>query len=274
MKKITLFLGALFIALGAYAADPVLNNPKDANGNMIFKWDCATNSFATSNDFEIDQNVVFAVDVTGTPLEAWLTQAPTGITRAIAFDFWTQWGGNLDGRFAKIKTNIYGATLNFAQFATSRQKQLIMFQGTSAAGTAFTVGTQTELYSNIFGFGYTLATKDWGTEWWQNAMITAVSMKTAPYTGTKISAEYFKGDQDNTNFYPGGFDDWGGYAAPCASLVITDVKNPSVSDSPIVGYEYYTILGGKLQKQPQSGMYIQKAIRENGTLTTTKIFKK
>ncbi len=107
MKKITLFI-ALLMACGVSAqTTPVLNNPKDVNGNQIYKWDCANNQFATDNNFEIDQNVVFAVDVTGTPLEAWLTQSPTGFIREIGFVFWTQWGTTaLDGRFMQIKGNI------------------------------------------------------------------------------------------------------------------------------------------------------------------------
>jgi len=273
MKKFTLLLGALLIAFGAFAADPVLNNPKDANGNMIFKWDCTTNAFATNNDFEIDENVVFAVDVTGTPLADWLTQTPptAGEVRGIGFDFWTQWGkGGCDGRFVKIKTNIYGATMNFVQLITSRQRQLVLLQGTAAPGTATTIGTQTELYSNILGYGYTLADKNWGAEWWQLPMAVAVSMKTSAYTGTKTSPEFFKSDYDTADFFPGGFTDWAGYAAPCA--VRTALVTPT-SNSPIVSYEYYTILGGKLNIQPEHGIFIQKALHEDGTLTTLKIYK-
>ena len=63
-----------------------------------------------------------------------------------------------------------------------------------------------------------------------------------------------------------------GYAAPCVDLH-TDVKTPVDSNSPIVGYEYFNLLGGRLLIKPESGMYIQKAIRENGTSATTKVFK-
>jgi len=272
MKNFTLIIALLVMAWGANAQ--VLNNPKDANGNMIFKWNCGTNQFATSNDFEVDENVVFAVDLTGTPLEAWLLGAASGITRSIAFDFWTQWGGNLDGRFVRIKPNIYGATLNFKQFATSRQKQLIMLEGTPLGGTygkATDLGTSTELYANIFGFGYTLADSNWGKEWWQLAMVVAVSTKTAPYTGTKTSADFYKNDVSEADFFPGGFNDWMGYAAPC--LVVTDVASPSVSNSPVIGYEYYNIQGMNLKRQPESGLFIQKTKREDGSISTQKIFK-
>ena len=91
MKKITLLFAALLMAWGASAQ---LNNPKDANNKQIYRWDCANDQFATSNDFEIDETVVFAVDVTGTPLEAWLAATPpAGQTRSIGFDFNTPWGG-------------------------------------------------------------------------------------------------------------------------------------------------------------------------------------
>jgi hypothetical protein len=272
MKKITLFFAAILMAWSVNAQ--VLNNPKDASGNMIFKWDCGTSQFAASNNFEIDENVVFAVDITGTPLEAWVLGGAAGVTRSIAFDFWTQWGGNLDGRFVKIKPNIYGATLNFKQLATSRQKQLIMLEGTPTGGTygkATIAGTITELYANIFGFGYTLVDSNWGKEWWQLPMVVAVSTKTLPYTGTKTSADFYKNDVSEANFFPAGFNDWMGYAGPC--LVTTDVKDTFVSDSPIVGYEFYTVLGGKLEIQPEKGIFIQKTLREDGTSTTLKMYK-
>ncbi|MDP4239256.1 MAG: hypothetical protein Q8904_07290 [Bacteroidota bacterium] len=274
MKKITLFI-ALFMAWGVNALNAqTLNNPKDANGNQIYKWDCAKDQFATSNDFEIDETVVFAVDVTGTPLEAWLKETPpnAGEIRSIGFVFWTQWGtgGPLDGRFVQIKGNIYGATLNFSQFIKSRQYQNILLQGIATGETtttnAFTVGTITQIYGNIFGFGYTPTNN--GAEWWKLAMTTAVSMNSAAYTGTKTSPEFYNSDY---NFFTAESSAWDGYAPPC--VVINDIKNTYVSDSPVVGYEYYSLLGGKLTIQPEKGFFIQKAIRADGTYSTTKIFK-
>ena len=273
MKKITLLLGVLLMAWGVNAQ---LNNPKDGNGNQIYRWDCGLNQFATSNNFEIDQTVVFAVDVTGSPLEAWLTQSPAGQTRSIAFDFNTQWGGGgCDGRFVKIKGNIYGCTLNFAQLITSRQNQLKLLNVGGTGVTAFSVGTAVVLNSNIFGFAYSAT--DPGKDWWQLPMQGALgaNLTTAPYTGTKKSPDFYKGDLDATStFFPASFTDWMGYAAPCVNVSPNDVKNPTVSDSPIIGYEYYNLLGGKLLLQPESGFYIQKAIHEDGTATSTKIFAK
>lgn len=271
MKKITLLFAVLLMAWGAKAQ---LNNPKDANGNQIYRWDCTANQFATSNNFEIDQTVVFAVDVTGSPLEAWLTQSPAGQTRSIGFDFNTQWGGGgCDGRFVKIKGNIYGCTLNFAQLITSRQNQLKLLNVGGTGATAFTIGTAVTLNSNIFGFAYT--STDPGKDWWELPMQGALgaNLTTAPYTGTKTSVDFYKGDLDAiSTFFPASFTDWMGYAAPCVAIP-TDVKSPTVSDSPVVGYEYYNLLGAKLIIQPESGFFIQKTIREDGTSTTAKVFK-
>jgi len=283
MKQITLLFVVLFMAWGAKAQ---LNNPKDANGNQIYRWDCANDRFAASNNFEIDETVVFAVDITGAKaddpvthlstgpsLEEWLANPPAGQTRSIGFDFSTQWaGGGCDGRFIKIKGNIYGATLNFAQLITSRQNQLKLLNVGGTGVTALTIGTSVTLNSNIFGFAYTAT--DPGADWWELPMQGAngANLVTAPYTGTKTSFEFYKNDTDDSHFFPGSFTNWMGYAAPCA-LIPTDVKTISVSDSPIVGYEYYNLLGGKLQIEPVSGFYIQKALMENGTSTATKIFK-
>jgi len=274
MKKITLLIAVFLMAWGMNV-NAQLNNPKDASGNQIYRWDCANNQFATSNNFEIDETVVFAVDVTNSPLEAWLlATAPAGQTRSIAFDFNTQWGGGgCDGRFIKIKGNIYGCTLNFAQLITSRQNQLKLLNVGGTGVTALTVGTSVTLNSNIFGFAFT-ATEP-GADWWQLPMQNAngANLVTAPYTGTKTSPEFYKADLDAVStFFPNSFGDWMGYAAPCVSIP-TDVKNPFVSNSPIVGYEYYNLLGAKLLMKPEGGMYLQKVIREDGTSVTTKIFK-
>jgi len=272
MRKITLLISVLLLMTWVVKAE-TLNNPLDTNGKMIFVWDCATDQFAASNDFEIDQTITFAVDVTGTSLEDWLKNSPVGETRSIGFDFWTQWdegAGACDGRFAKIKGNIYGATLNFTQFITSRQQQLIMLE--KGDESAFTVGTITELYSNIFGFGYLNDGTNWGAEWWQLPMDVAVSTSTVAYTGTKTAAEtIYKDETDETNFFPGAFTDWNGYAAPC--VLSSAIENPTVSNSPIVKYEYFNLLGDKFLKQPESGIFIEKALKADGSSVTTKVSK-
>ena len=288
MKKITL-LFAVLMAWGINA-NAQLNNPKDANGNQIYKWNCATGQFATSNNFEIDETVVFAVDITGAKaddpvtglstgasLVEWLAATPpkVGETRSIGFDFNfnTQTsGGGCDGRFIKIKGNIYGCTLNFVQFITSRQNQLSLLNIGGTGVNALTLGTSVTLNSNIFGFGYTPT--DAGAEWWKLPMqkLNGANLVTLPYTGTKTSAQFYKTDTNDANFFPGSFVDYMGYAAPCA-VIPTDVKNTFVSNSPIVGYEYYSLLGDKLRIQPERGCFIQKALKEDGTTITTKVFK-
>ena len=94
-------------------------------GHYIVKWDCSTNAFADTNDFEADETFTFAVDVTGTAWEDWLTETPTaeGATRALAINKWTNWGDVSGGtnRLKQIAGNIYGATWNIAQIATAEE---------------------------------------------------------------------------------------------------------------------------------------------------------
>jgi hypothetical protein len=281
MKKTTLIIAVLLMAWGV-KTNAQLNNPKDANGEQIYRWDCANDKFATSNNFEIDETVVFAVDVTGAKdvngvsLDAWVNATPpAGQTRSIGFDFNTQWGGGgCDGRFIKIKGNIYGCTLNFAQLITSRQNQIKLLNVGDAVpgGNAFTLGEVVTLNSNIFGFAF--KSTDPGADWWEVPLQGALgaNLKTAPYTGTKTSIQFYKTDTNDLNFFPGSFTDWMGYAAPCASIP-TAVRNVFVSSSPVVAYEYYSILGNKLSIKPLSGMFIEKSIREDGTSSTIKVFK-
>ncbi len=76
MRKFTLTTITFFSVLfGTFAQ--TLNNPKDADGYYIVKYDCAAGAFATSNNIEVDQTFTFAVDVTGTPWENWLKGTPT-----------------------------------------------------------------------------------------------------------------------------------------------------------------------------------------------------
>ncbi len=122
----------------------------------------------------------------------------------------------------------------------------------------------------MFGFSYspTDGTKN-GNEWYTDAF-NGISMTTLPYTGTKTSAEFYNSDYD---FFTAESSTWDGYAPACANVGPTDVKSPTVSDSPVVGYEYYNLLGGRLTLQPEKGFFIQKAIKADGTSATTKIFK-
>ncbi|GHT76939.1 hypothetical protein AGMMS50262_16650 [Bacteroidia bacterium] len=265
MKKITLLVAAFVMV--AFCANAQLNNPKDADGYYIVKWDCASEQFATSNNFEVDETFTFAIDVTGMALEEWLKETPAvaGATRSLALNKWTSFG-DVSGdshRLKQIKGNIYGATWNFAQLAT-----------TMDVGAATTEGAETYVLGTVFGFEFTADSP--GAAWWQNPIdIDPLPedgqqpiFRTLPYTGTKTSEEFFNSD------YPGLFDvaygNVKGYAPACA--VTTGIGSITV-DSSIVGHEYYNIQGAKLSRQPESGLFIDKAIKADGSSVSTKILK-
>ena len=100
-------------------------------------------------------------------------------------------------------------------------------------------------------------------------MPVAVSTVTLPYTGTKTGDEFYKNDYDDSNFFPGGFNDWQGYAAP--GVVPTAIGSKTVSSSPVVGYEYYNMVGQKLAVAPVKGLYIERIVRADGTSESNKI---
>lgn len=262
MKKITLIIAALLLV---WNANSQINNPKDADGYYIVKWDCAHDTWAASNNFEVDETFTFAIDVTGTALETWLTGTPTnaGATRSLALNKWTGFG-DVSGdshRLKKIKGNIYGATWNFLQLAT-----------TMNIANATTMGAQTYVYGTVFGFEFTADNP--GAAWWQGPIDVKgpgdAIFRTLPYTGTKTSAEFYNDTYGNElfgNSYPVK-----GYAPACA--VLTGLDSKVINTAPVVvGYEFYTLQGAKLTREPLEGLYLQKAIREDGSFVTTKIYK-
>ena len=138
MRKTTL-LAALALASAGLTASAqtsdykvAFNNPLDEDGFMIVQYDLEKDAFAASNDWEIDETFVFAIDVTGTPLETALSTAsrnPAVLGRGVAYDLYTtnlvpegEQGSSIDGRLMHIKGNIYGMTLNFFQQSVSRYK--------------------------------------------------------------------------------------------------------------------------------------------------------
>ncbi|HYW96438.1 MAG TPA: hypothetical protein VE870_12670, partial [Bacteroidales bacterium] len=146
MKKFT-FLTALLlmIAVISNSQTQTLNNPKDADGYYIVKWDCSLGAFAASNDIEADETFTFAIDVTGTPWEAWLKETPTaeGATRALAINKWTNYG-DVNGetnRLKQIGENIYAATWNIIQMAT-----------TMDVDAATGIDSVLYVYGQVFGF--------------------------------------------------------------------------------------------------------------------------
>lgn len=276
IKKFTLFVATfLLVVLGVNAQ--TLNNPKDADGFYIVKWDCANNTWAASNDFEVDQTFTFAIDITGTPFVDWLKGTPTaaGATRSIAINKWSNYGevNGLTNRLKQISGNIYGATWNIAQMG--------------AAGSTFDVVGATGIdsvvfiYGQVFGFEYTADNAGAGWWMWPDGVPEGTAIdpgagngaifKTLPHTGTKTSPEFYNDD------YPGMFDfDAGlaavqGYTLACA--VPTGIQTIQASNSPVVGHEYYNFQGQKLSQKPQTGLFIDKAIKADGTTVSTKVFK-
>ena len=121
IKKFTLLVAAFLMV--AVCATAQINNPKDANGYYIVKWDCKNDTWATSNDFEVDEAFTFAVDITGTPLEDWLkvSSPVAGATRGIAVNRWSGFGdfnGDMN-RLKQIRGNIFGTTWCFTQAANT-----------------------------------------------------------------------------------------------------------------------------------------------------------
>ncbi|GHT62470.1 hypothetical protein FACS189451_06890 [Bacteroidia bacterium] len=271
IKKFTLLVATFLMVAFGVSAQTQLNNPKDADGYSIVKWNCANETWADANDFEVDQNFVLAVDVTGTPFEDWLKATPTaaGATRSLAINKWSGFGG-LNGdshRLKQIKGNIYGATWNIAQLGAADFE----------IATATTAGEQCYVFGQLFGFEYTADSP--GAGWWmwpvgvpEAALIAGPGdafFRTAPYTGTKTSDEFWNDE------YPGLFETaYGsvkGYGPACA--VPTGIKTVGTSVSPVVGHEYYNFQGQKLSKAPESGLFIDKAIKADGTSESAKVFK-
>jgi len=219
MKKIIFLISVLFSVFCVTAQVQTLHNPKDADGFYIVKWDCANGTFASANDFEVDETFTFAVDITGTPWVNWLAQAPTnaGATRSLAFNKWTGFG-DLNGDSHRLKPipgkpNIYAATLNLAQLAT-----------TMNLTQAKTIGARTYVFGQLFGFEYT--SDNPGKGWWMwvpsipegtnvnPGTESGAVFATKSYTGTKTSPEIYNNSYGNELFgeaYP-----IKGYAPACA----------------------------------------------------------
>jgi len=214
MKKFFFFAAAAMMAMTASAAY-TLNNPVGDDGRYIVKWDCDKGGFAASNDIEVDESFVFAVDVTGTWLADWLLETPAaaGATRGIAINKWTS-KGNVNGdtnRMKQISGNIFGMTVNYAQIATDDFSEAMMKDSVLY------------VYGQIFGFEFTADNP--GAGWWmwgENPVdITKAPASPddalfafVPYTGTKTSAEFYTSDFEDGMF---GYDAKG-YAAPCVEL--------------------------------------------------------
>ena len=215
MKKITFVLAAALVSLSAAAH--TLNNPVGADGRYIVKYDCAKGEFAAANDFETDETVTIAFDITGTSLVDWLKATPIveGANRGIAVNIWTSRGDTQGDvrRVKQINGNVYGMTVNFAQVLVDAEKKADVLKTDSIL----------YVYGQIFGFEYT--EDNAGAMWYLEAGdMTAPGsdcvFATIPYTGTKTSEDFYTDDFEETM--------WGqsvqGYAAPCVlATAIEDV---------------------------------------------------
>lgn len=196
MKKIV-FVGFMTLLCTTLFAAQTLNNPIGTDGCYIVKWDCQAGSFASANDFEVDETFTFAIDITGTQWVQWLAEDGA---RRLATNFGTNGSGNgvsRDGdRLFHIQGNIWGKTIKLSQMITS--------------GLNTTIGQQQAIYANLFGF-------DTNGLWWLNPSEDIVGnsdcfFRTAAYTGTHTCPNF------TTSDYAGNPYTWinqGGYAVPC-----------------------------------------------------------
>lgn len=220
MKKFTFVLAAALVSLSAAAVE--LNNPTDANGRYIVKWDCAKGDFAAANDFEPGETVTLAFDITGTKWEEAVKSSPVeGATRSMAANIWTNYGPKKDAtnRLKQIKGNIYGATYNFAQCISD-------FDAT--AGEKIKKDTIVYAYAQLFMFAYGTVNDKFepGMEWYVDAEAVQAPgsdclFATLPSTG-RLDEEFYADEAGDGMFTM----DAVGYAAPC--VVATAIEDAAV----------------------------------------------
>ena len=207
MKKLFLLAVAAVACLAANAAY-TLNNPIGEDGRYIVKYDCEKGQFAAANDFEADEAVTIAVDVTGTWLADWLKDTPIaeGASRGVAINNWTSLG-DTNGDFRRMKQingNIWGLTMKLSDLLVNAE---LAPQATMTDSVVY-------VYAQFFGFEYT--NDNPGANWWMWNENTIDESKaegsdclfaTLPYTGTKTS-ESFYGDEgfEAEEFDEEGFD--------------------------------------------------------------------
>lgn len=278
MKKATILLSAaLLTATGMNAQDPVLNNPTLPDGSFIVKYDMEKGAFAESNDFEIDETFVFAIDITGTDYETALatpSRNPNVLGRGMAHDFYVNNdvcefehyanGGNLDGRLFHIKDNIYGAVFNLFQLAQGRYKDScfgLYQENDKDAFDALKDGATVTFGANHFGFGWSATNH--GEEWWDAIAtpITTLWFTTAPYTGTKTSPDFWFDDFTSDPAFEGCAEVYSdkGYAKPeyyKEAMNPAGVEGVAVenADAPV---EYYSLQGIRVAN-PGNGLYIRR----------------
>ena len=284
MKKLFTVLAISAAALTASAQEEVMfANPVLPDGSQVVKYDMENHKFAASNDFEIDETFVFAIDVTGTGYEDKLATTgrnPSILGRGMARDIYVgdamqdefpHWdaSGNLDGRLTHIEGNIYGMLFNILQNATGLYKdgKLGYYnEGGEDKWDACKEGQVTTFGFNGFPFGW--AADNMGAEWWDGIAtpIQNLWFSTAPYTGTKTSPEFYWDDyaQSLSEVYPGlTGDNWTdkGFApasAWAAYSAAAGVEGVAVEEAVATGAaEYYNLQGIRVAN-PENGIYIMR----------------
>ena len=279
MKKITLFfLSATLLASINVIADTNITANKYAEGEGILHYvmyDCGANQIVQTLP-EVDQTFTFAIDISGTPgLEEFInnyTLTSAG-EKSIAMHMWAGDGSyNCDVRLMHMTGTLYGATLNLEYLVGNDQANPVF---PSTFLTDFkTTGTIFYWHAIVLGFGY--SEDDEGIDWWNPSAhgtsgFGVLHVATAPYTGAYDSDSIFYGDDNEINpyiFYEGAS---AGLAAPCS--VSTAVKEIPMNASPIIKHEYYNLQGGRLIEEPQNGLFIDKAVRVDGSNLTNKKLK-
>jgi hypothetical protein len=283
MRKITFILVAFLVTtMSANALE--LKNPTTPLWDLtvpIVLWVCATNDFAASNTMEIDETVTLAFDITDTKLLEWIQAAPAGVTRGIGLDVWLAgtdtdadgkhiFMGRVNYRPMTGGSHIYAIDINFAQTANNHGQgpaiKLVQVEGKNVV-----------IRATLLGYGFTQGNAD--LEWWDdssgNHIYDEMVILTQPYTGTKKADDFFMDDFDEVLSIGGGYTDIQGLAIHCMAPKIGGETGINVIDidSPVIGHEYYNLQGVKLSKQPESGLFIEKAMKVDGTSVATKVLK-
>ena len=286
MKKFTFFFGMALLGMStANAQDPVIANPTLEDGSYIVKYDMENHKFAESNDFEIDETFVFAIDVTGTPYVDKLAETgrnPAVIGRGMARDIYAnndinkfphfEAGGNLDGRMFHIEGNVYGMCFNIFQYASGLYKDGPLGYVSATEYDCCQPGAVTTFGCNVFPFGYSADNQ--GIEWWDAIAtpITTVWFNTAPYTGTKTSPDFYFDDYTTGEAFPGCADsknsDKGWCKPEFYKNVTSGINDVIIDNNDNAPVEYYN-LQGVLVNNPENGMYI----RRQGTKATKIVLK-
>lgn len=312
MKRFTILaIAALFIGSIATAQEydatsgelvqATIGNPKLPDGSYIVKYDMEKGDWAENNDFEIDENFVFAIDITGSTVETFMKNFvdpfnPDAIpcvaycARVTNPDIDKSGAGEIDGRLIKIKDNIYGATINLYQAGVFQGKSLQFgYNRDTKEFAALQPGKEVWLAATSIFFAYTVDENNdvvaEGISWYA-ANDQPIQFKTEAYTGTKHCDMFYKIDAEDCDptgnwFYSGIRDDDGGWGSPWTDLdelkALTTTDDAAIDDVTIdaetIAVEYYNIQGQKLNAAPENGLYIQKAIKADGTVKASKLVK-